>query len=157
VGLEVRLDLKLHGSGGDAVFGFGGGESAVAVISVAVGDVAGERECEGVPVEVVGVANDELADRCEPAFDGVEVAGVGRGRDELDAVVRREAADVGGPVGREVVLDPVDPLARGLAVAGLGHECEHVLTAALRAQPDTQPVGVDVERAEDVARAVRRL
>jgi hypothetical protein len=29
--------------------------------------VAGEREGEGVPVEVVGIANDELADRCEVA------------------------------------------------------------------------------------------
>ena len=36
--------------------GFGGGDAAVAVVAVAVGDVAGEREREGVPVEVVGVA-----------------------------------------------------------------------------------------------------
>jgi predicted TIM-barrel fold metal-dependent hydrolase len=48
----------------------GGDEAAVAV-----GDVAGERECEGVPVEVVGVADDELADRREVALDGVQVAG----------------------------------------------------------------------------------
>ena len=51
--------------GGDAVSVLGGEEAAVAVVAVAVGDVAGEREREGVPVEVVGVADDELADRRE--------------------------------------------------------------------------------------------
>ena len=45
---------------GDAVAGFGGSEAAVAVIAVAVGDVAGQREGEGVPVQVVGVGHDEL-------------------------------------------------------------------------------------------------
>ena len=43
-------------SGGDALAGFDCGETAVAVICVAVGDVACERERKGVPVEVVGVA-----------------------------------------------------------------------------------------------------
>jgi len=57
-------------SGCDAVSVFGGDEAVVAVFAVAVGDVAGERECEGVPVEVVGVGDDELADRCEVALDG---------------------------------------------------------------------------------------
>ena len=47
--------------GGDAVFGFGGGEASVAVVAVAVGDVARERVREGVPVEVVRVFDDELA------------------------------------------------------------------------------------------------
>jgi hypothetical protein len=56
------------------------------VFAVAVGDVSGECAREGVPVEVVGVADDELADRGEVALDGVQVAGVGRGRDELDLV-----------------------------------------------------------------------
>ena len=65
-------------SGGDrdAAFGFGGGEAAVAVIAVAVGDVAGEREREGVPAWVVGVGDDELGERREVAFDGVQIAGV---------------------------------------------------------------------------------
>src|ERR1017187_4969451 len=66
-------------SGRDAVSVFGGDQASVAVSSVAVGDVAGEREREGVPVDVVGPANDELADRCEVALDGVQIAGVGRG------------------------------------------------------------------------------
>jgi hypothetical protein len=35
--------------------------------------VAGERECEGVPVDVVGVADDELADHGEVALNGVEI------------------------------------------------------------------------------------
>src|SRR5579859_4832220 len=97
-------------SGGDPVAGFGGGDAAVAVGAVAVGDVAGEREREGVPARVVGVGDDELADHGEVALDGVQIAGVGGGRHELDAVVRGEGADLGNPVGGEVVLDPVDPL-----------------------------------------------
>jgi hypothetical protein len=50
----------------------GGDEAAVAVFAAAVGDVAGEREREreGAPVDVVGVGDDELADRREVAFDG---------------------------------------------------------------------------------------
>ena len=67
------------------------GEALVAVGAVAVGDVAGEREREGVPVEVVGVFDDELADRQEVALDAVEVAGVGRRRNELDVVVIAKA------------------------------------------------------------------
>ena len=78
-------------SGGDAVAVLGGDEAAVAVFAVAVADVAGERERKGVPVDVVGVGDDELADRREVAFDGVQIAGVGRGRDELD---RLAAANV---------------------------------------------------------------
>jgi len=71
----------------------------------------GERVAEGVPVEVVGVADDELAERGEVAFDRVEVAGVGRCCDELDPVRGRVGADRRYPVGGEVVLDPVDALA----------------------------------------------
>jgi len=48
--------------------------------------VVGEGVAECVPVEVVGVADDELAERGEVALDRVEVAGVGRGRDKLDPV-----------------------------------------------------------------------
>jgi hypothetical protein len=48
-------------------------ESLVAVGSVAVGDVAGEGVRERVPVEVVGVLDDELADRQEVALDAVEI------------------------------------------------------------------------------------
>jgi hypothetical protein len=74
----------------------------VAVGAVAVGDVAGKRVREGVPVEVVGVFDDELADRQEVALDAVEVAGVGRRGNELDVVVVGEGAEVGRPVGREL-------------------------------------------------------
>ena len=84
--------------------GFDCGEAAVAVVTVAVGDVAGEREREGVPVEVVGVAHDELADDREVTLDWVQIAGVGWGRDELDPVGGGVGPDIGGPVGREVVL-----------------------------------------------------
>ena len=56
----------------------GDDQAAVAVIAVAVGDVAGQGEREGVPVQVVGVGDDELGDRGEVTLDGVEVAGVGR-------------------------------------------------------------------------------
>ena len=154
MGLEIWLDVKRHLSGCDAVAGFGGGEAAVAVIAVAVGDVAGECECEGVPADVVGVCDDELCEHGEVALDRVEIARVGWCRDELDSVVGCEAADVWHRVGREVVLDPVDPLTRGVAVANLGHECEHVQAAAFGAQLDAQPVGVNVKRAEHVASAV---
>ena len=69
-------------SGCDAVSVLGGDQALVAVFAVGVADVAGEREREGVPVDVVGVADDELADRREMALNGIQVAGVGRGRDK---------------------------------------------------------------------------
>ena len=56
---------------------------------------------EGVPVEVVGVGDDELVDRPEMSVDAVEVAGIGRDRDEFDVVLGGELADVGGPVRRQ--------------------------------------------------------
>jgi hypothetical protein len=68
------------------VAGFGDGE-AVAVIAVAVGDVAGQRVREGVAVQVVGVGDDELGERGEMALDGIQVAGVGRCGQQLDVVV----------------------------------------------------------------------
>ncbi len=49
------------------MFGFCGGDALVAVVAVSVADVAGERVSECVPVEVVGVADDELAERGECA------------------------------------------------------------------------------------------
>ena len=53
-------------------------EALVAVGSVAVVDVVGHGFGEGVPVGVVGVLDDELADRPEVALDAVQEAGVGR-------------------------------------------------------------------------------
>jgi hypothetical protein len=58
------------------VTGFEEADALGAVGAVAVLDVPCERPCEGVPVQVVGVVDDELGDREEVAFDGVEVAGV---------------------------------------------------------------------------------
>ena len=80
---------------GDSVFAFEGGDSAVVVASVAVGDVVRQGALRGVPVGVVGVVEDELLDRAEVALDPVEVAGVGRGRDQLDLVGLSIFADVG--------------------------------------------------------------
>ena len=57
---------------GNPVSLFGGGDSLVAVVAVAVADVAGERVAEGVPVEVVGVGDDELGQRGEVALDRVD-------------------------------------------------------------------------------------
>ena len=54
---------------GDPVSGFGGGDALVAVVAVSVADVVGERVAEGVPVEIVGVADDELVERGEVALD----------------------------------------------------------------------------------------
>ena len=76
----------MNGSCGDSVFAFEGSDPAVMVASVAVGDVVRERLLGGVPVGVVGVVEDELLDRAEVALDPVQIAAVGRGRDELDAV-----------------------------------------------------------------------
>ena len=88
-------------SGCDLVMTFEDGDALVAVWAVAVGDVAGESVGEGVPVDVVGVLDDELADREEVALDGVEVAGIGRCRYRLDVVSASERADVGRPVGAD--------------------------------------------------------
>src|SRR4051812_49581573 len=140
--------------GGDLVAGFEEADAFVAVRSVAVLDVAGERPGEGVPVEVVGVVDDELADREEVALDGVEVAGVGGRGHQLDVGGGGEAADVGGPVGREVVLDPVDASVGGDRGADLGHEGEVVAAASAWPEPDPEAVVVDVVGAEDVAGAV---
>ncbi len=129
-------------------------EALVAVRAVAVDDVSGERVREGVPVEVVGVLDDELADRQEVALDAVEVARVGRGRDELDVVGVGERPDLGRPVGREVVLDLIDPHPARVAAADLTQEGEVVAAAPARPEPDPEPVGVDVVGAEDVAGAV---
>src|SRR5439155_9218770 len=123
-------------SGGDPVFGFCGGDSPVAVVCVSVADVVGERVAEGVPVEVVGVADDGLAEGGEVAFDRVEVAGVGRGRDELDLVGGGVGADRRYPVGRQVVLDPVDALSGRVGEPDLAHEGQHVAAGSFRAQPD---------------------
>jgi hypothetical protein len=101
-GLAVRLgslDRKCHGSGGYLASAFEIDEALVAVRSVAVGDVAGEGVGECVPIEVVGVLDDELADRQEVALDAVEVAGVGRRGDEFDVVGVGVGADVWCPVG----------------------------------------------------------
>src|SRR3954469_9371377 len=106
--------------GGDLVAGFEEADAFVAVRSVAVLDVAGERPGKRGPLEGVGVVEDELADREEGALDGVEVAGVGGRGHELDVGGGGEAAEVGGPVGREVVLDPVDASAGGDRGADLG-------------------------------------
>jgi len=53
----------------DPVFAFEGGDPAVVVASVAVGDVVSEGALRGVPVGVVGVVEDELLDRAEVALD----------------------------------------------------------------------------------------
>ncbi|MDX6720550.1 MAG: hypothetical protein QOJ63_2804 [Solirubrobacteraceae bacterium] len=146
---------KPHWSGGDLAAAFEVDEALVAVRAVAVGDVAGEREREGVPVAVVGVLDDELADRQEMTFDAVQIAGVGRCRDELDVVGVGVGADVGGPVGAEVVLDPVDPKPLGVAVADLLEEREVVAAAPAWAQPNPEAVTMHVVGTEDVADAVR--
>jgi hypothetical protein len=57
--------------GGDAVAVFEVCEALVAVGSVAVGEVACEGVGEGVPVQVVGVLDDELADRQEVNRPGI--------------------------------------------------------------------------------------
>ena len=49
----------------DPVFAFEGGDPAVAVGAVAVGDVVGDGTLGGLPVAVVGVVEDELLDRVE--------------------------------------------------------------------------------------------
>ena len=89
---------------GDSVFAFEGGDPAVGVAAVAVGDVVRQCALGGVPVGVVGVVEDELLDRAEVALDPVQVAGVGGGRDKLDPVGVGGGADVGGPVR----ADPLD-------------------------------------------------
>ena len=76
--------------------GFEDGHALGAVGPVAVLDVAGQSPGERVPVDVVGVVDDELGDREEVALNGVEVAGIGRRGHQFDLVCRRERADVGG-------------------------------------------------------------
>jgi len=58
-------------SRGDSVSCFGGGDSVVAVLAVSVTDVQGERVAECVPVEIVGVGDDEGGESSEVALDGL--------------------------------------------------------------------------------------
>lgn len=124
--------------------GFEEADAFGAVRPVAVLDVAGQRPSEGVPVDVVGVVEDELADREEVALIGVEVAGIGRRGDQLGAVGSGEGAGVRRPVGREVVLDPVDESARWDRRANLSEEREVVAVSAPRSQAHAQTVVMDV-------------
>src|SRR3972149_5171554 len=123
-------------SGGDAVSCLSGGDAAVAVVCVSVADVMGERISECVPVEVVGVTDDELAESGEVTLDWIQVAGVGRGRNELDPVRGREGADRRDPVGGGGVPDPVDPAPRGGGEPDLAHERGEVSAGSSRTQPD---------------------
>jgi hypothetical protein len=141
-------------SGGDLVAGFELADAFGAVRCVAVLDVARQCPGEGVPVDVVGVVFDELVDREEVAFDGVEVAGVGWRGDQRDAVGCRERADIRRPVGAEVVLDLVDPPAGRNGGADLGYEREVVAAAAVWPEPNAEAVVVDVVGADDVAGGV---
>src|SRR5919108_4520892 len=65
VGLLRMLHRKRPGSGGDHELALDGVYAAIAVGAVAVLDVAGGGVGEGVPVEVVGVVDDELGDGAE--------------------------------------------------------------------------------------------
>lgn len=157
LGLVLRLGSsrpELHRSGGDLAAAFEVGQALVALGAVAVADVASQGVVEGAPVEVVGVLDHELADRQEVALDAVEIAGVGRRRDQLDVVVVGKGADVRCPVGAEVVLDPVDAQSLGVGEPDLAHEGEVVGAAPARLQPDPEPVVMDVVGTEDVACAV---
>ena len=80
------------------MFAFEDGDPSVVVFPVAVGDVIGDGFAGGVPVGVVAVLEYELLNRPEVAFDPVQVAGIGRGRDQLDLVRLREGADLWGSV-----------------------------------------------------------
>src|SRR5581483_8567190 len=71
--------------------------------------------------------------------------------DQHDPIVGGEFADLGSPVGREVVLDPVDRHPPRIAEADLAHEAEHVTTAPTGPQPEPEAVGGDVVGAEAVA------
>jgi hypothetical protein len=115
--------------------------------AVAVTDVVGERVAVGVPVEVVGVLADELVEGAESALDPVEVAGVGRRRDELDVVGIGVGADRGRPVAGEAVLDPVEADPPRVGKPNLFHERERRGAVAARSRSDPQVVGVHVERA----------
>jgi hypothetical protein len=64
------------------------------------------------------------------------------------------SAHVGGPVGTQVFLDPVEPDVARVAEADLAHERERVLAAASAHQPQPEAVAVHVERAEAVVHAV---
>src|SRR5207244_7342680 len=141
------------GFGGSALAAFGGFEFAPFALggAVAVADVVGERVGEGVPVEVVGVLADELVDRAEGALDPVQVAGVGRGGHEFHVVGGGPGADLGRPMAGEAVLDPVDPDLSRVGGPDLLHEGERRVAVAPRSGPDPQVVGVDFERADQLA------
>src|SRR6266516_899392 len=152
----VTLHLKLrHRSGGEAQPFRCSLEPQLASFGVvAVADVVAHREREAVPVEVVGVLDHEFADCAEVALDPVQVAGVGRCRDELDVAALGPRADRGLPVAGEVGLDPVDEDLGRVGEPDVAHEGERRVAVAARPQPCAQVVGVDVERADQVADTV---
>src|SRR5215207_3370577 len=155
VGLPGMFDRKRHRSGGDQESAFGLDQALVAVRSVAVGDVVGHRLGERVPVGVVGVLDDELADRPEVALDAVQKAGVGRGEDQLDVGLGGPLADRRRLVGGEVVGDQVDPQARVVAHPDLAVEGEHLAGVLVRPETAVKAVGVHVVGTEQIAHPVR--
>ena len=152
----ITLHSKLsHGSGGEQEAFARARESLLAALGlVAVADVCRHREAEAVPVEVVGVLDDELADGAEVALNSVQVAGVGGGRHELDVVLGCPRPDRGRPVAGEVVLDPVEPPRAWVGEPDLAHELKRGGAVAAGPEPPSQVVGVDVERAHQVADSV---
>src|SRR3990172_2131035 len=156
VRLLVTLHRKrLHRLGGEAEVVAPAGEPLVSPLGlVAVADVLGHRVTEAVPAEVVAVLYHQLADRAEVALDPIQVARVGRSGDELDVALVGPDADRGRPVAGEVVLDPVDPRRGRIGEPNLAHEGEGGGAVATGPGPRSQVVGMDVERAHQVADAL---
>jgi hypothetical protein len=71
VGLLGTLHREFHRSRGDHELALTLGDAAVAVGAVAVANVGGERVPKRVPVELVGVVDDELGDGAEVRLDPV--------------------------------------------------------------------------------------
>ncbi len=69
--LLQTLHPKHHDSGGDQQLGLGRGDSSIAVWSVAVTHVLSEGKGKRIPIQVVGVVDDELCNRAEVALDPV--------------------------------------------------------------------------------------
>ena len=121
------------GSDSGAFAALGGEEVGVAGVGVAPAQVGVQAAGEDGVVGVVGVVQDELAQRPEVRFDGVGPGTVGRGEAQFDVVAGRPVAQVGGFVRREVVQDDVDGI--GVAARGPdGFSAATVLVADLRAR-----------------------
>ena len=152
-GASAPADAFLAADAG-AFSALGSEHVGVAGVSVAPAQVGVQGPGLHGVVGVVGVGHGELPQRSEGRLDGVGPRGVGRGEKQLDLVLLRTAADVGAPVGGQVVDVRVDGCAVRAGGADRLQRGQRVPGTPPAAVDAPQPVVADRVAAMEVAHPV---